>query len=100
MIRSQETGRNPGCLSPGTGAGGTRSATRMEDLPMSTISTAARTTAVNLPTWAWLAMALALGMLYAVTFDTGVLSSHVASSGMYLHELFHDGRHLFGVPCH
>ena len=67
---------------------------------MSTISTAARTTATNLPTWAWLAMALALGMLYAVTFDTGFLSSHVASSSMYLHELFHDGRHLFGVPCH
>jgi hypothetical protein len=67
---------------------------------MTTISTAARTTATNLPTWAWLAMALALGLLYAVTFDTGFLSSRLASSRMYLHELFHDGRHLFGVPCH
>ena len=67
---------------------------------MSTIKVAARNTAVNLPTGAWLAMALALGTLYAVTFDSGFLSSHVASSGMYLHELFHDGRHLFGVPCH
>ena len=67
---------------------------------MSTIKAAARTSAVNLPTWAWLMMALALGLLYAVTFDTGALSSHVASSGMYLHELFHDGRHLLGVPCH
>ena len=67
---------------------------------MSTIKAAARTTAVNLPTWAWLMMALALGLLYAVTFDTGALSSPVASSGMYLHELFHDGRHLLGVPCH
>ena len=74
--------------------------TRMEEDPMSTIKAAARTTAVNLPTWAWLVMALALGLLYAVTFDTGALSSHVASSGMYLHELFHDGRHLLGVPCH
>ena len=74
--------------------------TRMEEDPMSTIKAAARTTAVNLPTWAWLMMALALGLLYAVTFDTGALSSHVASSGMYLHELFHDGRHLLGVPCH
>jgi hypothetical protein len=72
----------------------------MEEDPMSTIKAAARTTAVNLPTWAWLMMALALGLLYAVTFDTGALSSHVASSGMYLHELFHDGRHLLGVPCH
>jgi hypothetical protein len=50
--------------------------------------------------WVWLALALTLGTLYAVTFDTGALSSKVASSGMYLHELFHDGRHLLGVPCH
>ena len=67
---------------------------------MSTITAAARTTAVTLPTWAWMVMALALGMLYTVTLDNGFLSSHVASSGMYLHELFHDGRHLLGVPCH
>jgi hypothetical protein len=67
---------------------------------MSTIKAMARTTAVTLPTWAWLAVALALGMLYAVTFDTGFVSSHVTSSAMYLHELFHDGRHLLGVPCH
>ena len=67
---------------------------------MSTIKAAARTTAVKVPTWAWLAMAFALAMLYAVSFDTGFLSSHVASSSMLLHELFHDGRHLLGVPCH
>jgi hypothetical protein len=24
----------------------------------------------------------------------------VSQSGMYLHELMHDGRHLLGVPCH
>jgi hypothetical protein len=67
---------------------------------MSTITAAARTTAVNVPQWVWLAMVLALGLLYAVTFDSGFLSSRVTSSGMFLHELFHDGRHLFGVPCH
>ncbi|HZQ79827.1 MAG TPA: CbtB-domain containing protein [Acidimicrobiia bacterium] len=67
---------------------------------MSTIKAAARTTAVNLPNWAWVAILMALGLLYAVTFDTGALSSHVSSSSMYLHELFHDGRHLLGVPCH
>jgi hypothetical protein len=67
---------------------------------MSTISAAARSTAVKVPTWAWLVLLFAVGMLYAVTFDTGVLSSKVTSSSMYLHELFHDGRHLFGVPCH
>jgi hypothetical protein len=46
--------------------------------------------------WAWLALAVALGGLYAVAFDTGAISSKVASSGMYLHELFYDGRHLLG----
>ena len=67
---------------------------------MSQIKVAARNTAITLPAWAWLAMALALGLLYAVTFDSGFLSSRVATSSMYLHELFHDGRHLLGVPCH
>jgi hypothetical protein len=50
--------------------------------------------------WVWLALAVTLGTLYAVTFDNGAISSKVTSSGMYLHELFHDGRHLLGVPCH
>jgi hypothetical protein len=67
---------------------------------MSTIKAVARTSAVNVPLWAWMAVALAVGLLYAVTFDTGAISSHIASSSMYLHELFHDGRHLLGVPCH
>ena len=74
--------------------------TRMEEAPMSTITAAARNTAVNLPSWVWLAMMLAVGLLYAVTFDGGFLSARVATSGMFLHEFFHDGRHLFGVPCH
>ncbi|AWK76126.1 hypothetical protein CBI38_31895 (plasmid) [Rhodococcus oxybenzonivorans] len=34
--------------------------------------------------------------LYLVGFDQGAVSR----SGMYLHELMHDGRHLMGVPCH
>ena len=43
-----------------------------------------------------LAAALALLVLYLVSFDQGVLSQ----SGLYVHELMHDGRHLLGVPCH
>lgn len=39
---------------------------------------------------------LALLTLYLVGFDQGALSR----SGMYLHELMHDGRHLMGLPCH
>ena len=45
------------------------------------------------------AMAVLLLLLvgiYLVTMDQGALSR----SGMYLHELMHDGRHLLGVPCH
>lgn len=39
---------------------------------------------------------LALLTLYLVGLDQGALSR----SGMYLHELMHDGRHLLGLPCH
>jgi hypothetical protein len=46
---------------------------------------------------------LAIGVLlallcvaYLVQFDQGALSR----SGMLLHELMHDGRHLLGIPCH
>ena len=39
---------------------------------------------------------LMLLITYLVAFDQGAVSQ----SGMYLHELMHDGRHLLGVPCH
>ena len=49
----------------------------------------------------WLIMAaaaaLALVALYAVFLDQGNL---VSATGNYLHEFAHDGRHLFGAPCH
>jgi hypothetical protein len=47
----------------------------------------------------WIALAVVAGLLlltYLVAFDQGAVSQ----SGMYLHELMHDGRHLLGVPCH
>ena len=40
--------------------------------------------------------AVLLLLTYLVTFDQGAVSQ----SGMLLHELMHDGRHLLGVPCH
>ena len=53
-----------------------------------------------LPIW----LALILFTLFAVLFDSGVLLSPVlgeaAGTHNYLHELFHDGRHLLGTPCH
>ena len=39
---------------------------------------------------------LAFVVLYLVGFDQGALSR----SGMFMHELMHDGRHLLGLPCH
>ena len=45
---------------------------------------------------ALLTIGLALMLAYLVAFDQGAISQ----SGMYLHELMHDGRHLLGVPCH
>ncbi|OZD69619.1 hypothetical protein CH263_07510 [Rhodococcus sp. 06-1059B-a] len=39
---------------------------------------------------------LAFLVLYLVGFDQGAISR----SGMYMHELMHDGRHLLGLPCH
>ncbi|GHH32424.1 CbtB domain-containing protein [Streptomyces candidus] len=40
---------------------------------------------------------VALIALYAVFMDNGQI---VAATGDYLHEFSHDGRHLFGAPCH
>ena len=61
----------------------------------------ARTVAVPAVSPRLLAVALlGVGVLlllaYLVAFDQG----GVSRSGMFLHELMHDGRHLLGVPCH
>jgi hypothetical protein len=45
---------------------------------------------------ALLTVGVLLVLAYLVAFDQGAVSR----SGMYLHELTHDGRHLLGVPCH
>lgn len=67
---------------------------------MSSRAAALRTGRTALPVWVWSVLALALALLYAVTLDGGFVSARVADSALYLHELFHDGRHLLGVPCH
>lgn len=41
-------------------------------------------------------MAGALLVTYAVLFDQGRLT---ADQGLF-HEVFHDARHLLGIPCH
>ena len=49
-------------------------------------------------------LSLAAFAVFAVLFDNGALLAPFigdASYGAnYIHELFHDGRHLLGTPCH
>ena len=52
---------------------------------------------IALPAWAWLVLALALATVYALTMENGAT---LQAGATVLHELFHDGRHFLGVPCH
>ncbi len=47
--------------------------------------------------WAVFAGLLLIVAIYFVGADEGATSIF---NGMYLHEFFHDGRHLLGFPCH
>ncbi len=51
----------------------------------------------RLPAWGWLVMAVAVAAAYALTLENGVV---LRAGAEVLHELFHDTRHLLGVPCH
>ncbi|MEO5680021.1 MAG: CbtB-domain containing protein [Acidimicrobiales bacterium] len=53
-----------------------------------------------LPAWTWLVAAFAVALFWLVTMEAGAVSTALGQSGPFLHELFHDGRHLIGVPCH
>ncbi len=57
-----------------------------------------------LPVWTWPALALFAALVFAVGYDQGQilepLLGKAAVAGNHLHELFHDGRHLLGFPCH
>ena len=48
------------------------------------------------PVSVWL-VALAVTAIYLVTMENGAV---LAEGGRHLHDLFHDGRHFLGVPCH
>ncbi|MGQ0744374.1 MAG: CbtB domain-containing protein [Acidimicrobiales bacterium] len=57
----------------------------------------AGTPALGLPAWAVALAILSLVWLYTLTLDNGLVLGAAAET---VHELFHDGRHFFGVPCH
>ncbi len=52
---------------------------------------------IRVPGVAWFAVAVAMFAVYLILQENGAL---LASSWQTLHELFHDGRHALGVPCH
>ncbi len=51
----------------------------------------------RVPLWAWLAAVLAALAAYAVTLENGMV---LQAGADVVHELFHDGRHFLGMPCH
>lgn len=53
--------------------------------------------AVPVPLGAWLAAVVAVSLLYLVLQENGIL---LEQGWVTMHELFHDGRHVFGAPCH
>ncbi len=56
------------------------------------------------PRWAWVVGVAAVVLWWLVTFENSQLLDLVgaqsAAAGNAVHELFHDARHLLGVPCH
>ncbi|HEY2957788.1 MAG TPA: CbtB-domain containing protein [Actinomycetota bacterium] len=71
---------------------------------MTARTAAGRPAARRIPVWLPLVAAALALLVYAVAFDQGLLLEPLfgkaASANMYLHEFFHDGRHLLGFPCH
>ena len=53
-----------------------------------------------IPRWGFLLLASAIALLWLVTFEGGLVSQSIGQAGSFMHEMFHDGRHLLGVPCH
>lgn len=52
--------------------------------------------AIDMPWWSWAVLALALLGSYLMLQENGI----VLAQWETLHEVFHDGRHSLGFPCH
>ena len=52
---------------------------------------------IRVPALAWAAVLVAIAWTYLMLQENGTILSH---GWEHLHELFHDGRHALGVPCH
>jgi cobalt transporter subunit CbtB len=51
---------------------------------------------IAIPWWSWTVLVAALLGSYLMLQENGLLLSQWET----LHELFHDGRHALGFPCH
>lgn len=67
---------------------------------MAAITTVPESVSAPIPRWGFVLMAAATALLWLVTFEGGPVSEAIGQAGSFLHESFHDGRHLIGVPCH
>ena len=58
----------------------------------------------GVPLYVSLTLAMAAVAVFAVLFDNGAMLApfigDASYAANYTHELFHDGRHLLGTPCH
>ena len=54
------------------------------------------TTTIDIPWWSWMVVITALLGSFLMLQENGWLLSQWET----LHELFHDGRHALGFPCH
>jgi hypothetical protein len=51
---------------------------------------------IHVPAWAFLLLVAGFFISYLILQENGWLVNH----WMTVHELFHDGRHALGFPCH
>lgn len=65
---------------------------------MAAVTVASPTTRpIRVPALAWAFVVVGLAVIYVLLQENGALLAH---SWETVHELFHDGRHVLGVPCH
>ncbi len=65
------------------------------------LTSAPQVTVRDVPWWGWFALGISLLFVYSLGYDQGLVDRLIDQVGNnYLHEFFHDGRHLLGFPCH
>lgn len=74
----------------------------MSDTTLASYGSTATDAPVSIPLkeivpWAIFGVLMSLLAIYFVGAEEGATS---LINGMYVHEWVHDGRHLFGFPCH